>query len=624
MIETRQQLYEQTKKTYQALLNRLAKRMDPSYRYTISDKVSFECTRLEDIFRPMWGIAPFLKNNDLEVEVDGVKMSAAQFINRIMIEGTAEDSPLRFDRYVIPATEARFANQSTTELAAYLVAVHFAREALWDVMDKDTRDAIAAWIKKWAVCAIRHSWQNNHYWYPIFCIEILKGLGYDCSEVDAEMQKGYDFLESLYYSHGWYSDGDVGRFDYYEAWAHHTYTLLWILIADKNRPDYEKKCRLYRERSAEYLNYFIHYFDADGGMAAYGRSIGYRFAAIAPFALAVMTGCDIDIGRARAVVMKNIDYFYRESIPTEDGCFPVGYLYATPGFGEGYASDGAISCYTEAFLCLLAGEDSPLWTTPPEKLPIEQANYMLQSPLEGLQTIIAGDAQKNGVTLYNNALHYFQGEVFRSRFGDVAGSYSKFAYNSRAGYGLSVPDVVSFDSMISLSTPDGQMASHRRRIEQNRIEDGVLISLHTPFSNDPETTIETRILPLTDGYHVRVHRVHLSRPYQVCEGGFTIGITDDHFKIDGNTFVYGQKISRITAVSPTPVKYAIEAVQPGMHLLAPQAMYPAYRTGVLTPGDYLFAATIFFTTDGTESPAPKISIDGNKVVVESTAGKKLL
>ena len=129
MIETRQQLYEQTKKTYQALLNRLAKRMDPSYRYTISDKVSFECTRLEDIFRPMWGIAPFLKNNDLEVEVDGVKMSAAQFINRIMIEGTAEDSPLRFDRYVIPATEARFANQSTTELAAYLVAVHFAREA---------------------------------------------------------------------------------------------------------------------------------------------------------------------------------------------------------------------------------------------------------------------------------------------------------------------------------------------------------------------------------------------------------------------------------------------------------------------------------------------------------------
>ena len=110
----------------------------------------------------------------------------------------------------------------------------------------------------------------------------------------------------------------------------------------------------------------------------------------------------------------------------------------------------------------------------------------------------------------------------------------------------------------------------------------------------------------------------------MCEGGFTIGITDDHFRIDGNTFTYGNKISRIHLTSTVNAKYAVEAVQPGMHLLCPQAMYPVYRTDVLAPGDYLFAATIFFTTDGTEPPAPKISLDGNKVVVESTAGKKLL
>ena len=32
----------------------------------------------------------------------------------------------------------------------------------------------------------------------------------------------------------------------------------------------------YKKRSSEFLNFFIHYFDSDGGMAAYGRSIGYR------------------------------------------------------------------------------------------------------------------------------------------------------------------------------------------------------------------------------------------------------------------------------------------------------------------------------------------------------------
>ena len=44
-----------------------------------------------------------------------------------MIEGTAKDSPKRFDRNVIPETECRFANQSVTEIAAYLVAVYFAK-----------------------------------------------------------------------------------------------------------------------------------------------------------------------------------------------------------------------------------------------------------------------------------------------------------------------------------------------------------------------------------------------------------------------------------------------------------------------------------------------------------------
>ena len=283
-MNSRKELYDRAKDTYRSLLNRMAKRYDDSYQYVISDKVSYECTRIEEIFRPMWGIAPFLKDGDLKVVLDGKELTAVDFVNRIMLEGTSPDSPKRFDRNVTRETEYSFANQSITEIAAYLVAVFFAKEALWDVLTRDQQNTIADWIKKWAFYAIKHSWQNNHYWYPIYCIEILKQLGYDCSEVDGDVQGGYDFLDTLYYGNGWYSDGELGRFDYYEAWAHHTYTLLWILIADKSSPDYAAKSESYRKRSEEFLKYFIHYFDSDGGMAAYGRSIGYRFAAVAPFA----------------------------------------------------------------------------------------------------------------------------------------------------------------------------------------------------------------------------------------------------------------------------------------------------------------------------------------------------
>lgn len=622
-MNSRKELYDRAKDTYRSLLNRMAKRYDDSYQYVISDKVSYECTRIEEIFRPMWGIAPFLKDGDLKVVLDGKELTAVDFVNRIMLEGTSPDSPKRFDRNVTRETEYSFANQSITEIAAYLVAVFFAKEALWDVLTRDQQNTIADWIKKWAFYAIKHSWQNNHYWYPIYCIEILKQLGYDCSEVDGDVRGGYDFLETLYYGNGWYSDGELGRFDYYEAWAHHTYTLLWILIADKSSQDYAAKSESYRKRSEEFLKYFIHYFDSDGGMAAYGRSIGYRFAAVAPFALAVITGCDVDVGLCKNVVIKSIEYFYNNSIPTEDGCFPVGYLYSSPGFGEGYASDGAISCYTEGFLCFLADDGHPLWKSKITPLPIEGGVFSLRNPLAELQTVIAGD-NKNGVTLYNNALHYYQNDFFGHRFNDMAGAYSKFVYNSRSGFSLSTVDLVSSDNMISLYSTDGTMASHRRRILENVIEDGVLISKHIPFSNDNDTYIKTWLIPLENGWHARVHKVVLSQAYRVYEGGFCIGVRDDNYKIKGNAFVYNDYISKIETVASCDIKYFVNSAQPGMHLLSPQSFYPAYKTDVLEKGEYIFASAFYFATDGKEEISPKIAIQGNKVTVKQGLNEKTI
>ena len=614
-VNERQELYNKVKQTYLALLNRMAKRYDLSYQYVITDRVGYECTKIEEIFRPMWGIAPFLSDPDMVVDFNNEKISAADFLNKMMLDGTSQNSPRRFDRNVTRATEVNFANQATTEIAAYLITVHFAKEKLWDVLSKEQQDTIAEWVKKWSYFAMRDSWSNNHYWYPIFCIEILTQLGYDCSEIEPDVEKGYKFLEDLYYGNGWYSDGELGRFDYYEAWAHHTYTLLWILVADKRRKGYEEKCELYRQRSAEYLKYFAHYFDSDGGMAAYGRSIGYRFAAVAPFALAVMTGCDIDAGLCKNIVLKNINYFYEQSIPTEDGCFPVGYLYSAPGFGEGYASDGAISCYTEGYLCFLAGENDKLWSTDVSNLPISEGNYLLRNPLEGLQTVIAGNDAKNGVTLYNNALHYYQNDRFGHRFNDLAGAYSKFAYNSRSGFGLSVPDLVSYDNMIVLYTPDGTLVSHRRRILDNTIEDGMLISKHIPFSNDPQTYIKTWLIPLEDGWHARIHKVVLAQPYRVSEGGFSVGVRDDGYEMKQNTFVYKNYVSKIETVSDCEFTYIISNVQPGMHLLSPQALYPGYITEDIEAGEYIFASAVYFATDGKKEASPKLTINGNIVTV---------
>lgn len=615
MIRNRQELMDQVQKMYEALLNKAARRHYEGAVYTLVDRVGVECTKVEELFRPMWGLAPVLRERNLMLHVGDSEISVPDFYKQLMIEGTDPDSPSRFDKNVSDYDREFFANQAVTEIAGYLTCVFFAKDILWDSMTKAQQDQIASWIVKWAVYAVKHSWPNNHYWYPIICIEILKHLGYDLSEADKDMQIGFDVLDSLYIDKGWYSDGEFGRFDYYEAWAHHCYTLLYILIGDKNRPDYEARCQRYRERSEEFLQFFAHYFDSDGGMAAYGRSICYRFAAVSAHGLAAAVGCDIDYGMVKRLILRNINYFFENSIMPDDGVLPDGYLYDAFCFVENYTSEGSNCCYTEGFMCLLCGEDSPLWQAEEAPIPVEQGNFLIQCPVDGIGIVLAGNDSKNGVTLYNNSVHYYQEPYFTKRFNDMAAYYGKFAYNSRSGYSIGSRDQVSSENMISLYTPNGRMASHRQEIHTIRTDPEEMVSWHRPFANDPDTKIISHVIPLDNGFHVRVHKVILSRPYMVLEGGFSVGILDDNFYAGAGKVVRGRELSTISVVSDVPCTLENEAAHPGMHLLKPRSIYPCYRTEALEAGTYRFAATVYYATDGKTEEPPQVAMDEHGVTI---------
>jgi len=609
------------RKMYEALLSKAAQHHFDNTVYTQVDRVGVECTKLEELFRPMWGLAPVIKERELHITVNGKKISAVDFYKQLMIEGTDPDSPNRFDKSVTDFDRDFFANQSITEIAGYLTCVFFAKEQLWDTMTKAQQDQIAAWIVKWAVYAVKHSWPNNHYWYPIICIEILKHLGYDLSDADGEMQIGFDVLDSLYIDNGWYCDGNFGRFDYYEAWAHHCYTLLYILIGDKNRPDYEERCKRYRARSEEFLKFFAHYFDSDGGMAAYGRSICYRFAAVSAYGLAAAVNCDIDYGMAKRLILRNVNYFFENSIMPADGVLPDGYLYDAYSFVESYTSEGSNCCYTEGFLGLLCDENSRLWSADETPMPVERGNFLIGCPQKDIGLVLCGNNSKNGVTIFNNSVHYYQEKFFTHRFNDMAGYYSKFAYNSRSGYSIGSRDQVSSENMISLYTTDGRMASHRQYINTVSNDPEHLVSWHTPFSNDPETVITTHVLPLDDGYHVRVHKVELSGEYIVLEGGFSVGVLDDNFFVGKGEVRCEKQVSTIDVTATVNCTLTNEASHPGMHLLKPRAFYPCYKTGALNKGTYYFAATVYYSTDGKkEEQKPEINIE-NGIVTVSYNGK---
>lgn len=621
MLKNRNELLDCAQKMYEALLSKAAERHYIKPVYTQIDRAGLECTKLEELLRPMWGLAPVLKEREIKIHACGRTMTAAEFYKELMLEGTDPKSPERFDKNVTDYNFNFFANQATTELAGYLTCVYFAKEILWDILTKEEQDQIAGWIEIWAISAIKDSWPNNHYWYPIICIEILRKLGYEVPGVEQEMQKGFDVLESLYIDHGWYSDGEFGRFDYYESWAHHCYTLLYILIGDKNRPDYEARCERYRRRSEEFLEFFAHYFDSDGGMAAYGRSICYRFAATASYGLAALVGCRIDLGLAKRLILRNVSYFFDNSIMPADGVLPDGYLYDAFGFVENYTSEGSNCCYTEGFLPLLCGEDSPLWTAEETPIPVEQGNYIVRCPVEGIGIVVSGNNRKNGVTLFNNAVHYYQEEFFTKIFNDMAAYYGKFAYNSRSGYSISSRDQVSSENMITLYTPDGRMSSHRQEIHTISTDADCMVSWHRPFSNDENTVIKSWVIPLEEGFHVRVHEVKLSQRYIVLEGGFSVGVTDDAFDAGAGFVRRDNEISMISVTADVPANLESEAAHPGMHTLKPRSIYPCYRTNVLPAGRYRFATTVYYATDGIVEEFPKVQLtdEGVQIRFEGTS-----
>lgn len=418
-----------------------------------------------------------------------------------------------------------------------------------------------------------------------------------------------------------YHSGEVPtRIDH----AGFSYPMLWILISKGDRPDDRERRERYRRRTEEFLAFFSHYFDRDGGMCAYGRSVSYRFAAVGAYGLAAAAGCRIRYGLAKRVILRNISYFFDNSIPTADGVLPPGYLYEALPFVENYTSDGSAYCYTQGFLALLNKENSPLWQSGEEDLPVERGNFLVQCPADGIGVVLEGN-RRNGITLFNNSVHYYQEQYFDRRFNDMAGYYSKFAYNSRSGYSISTRDMVSVENMISLGTPDGRMTSHRQAIETIATSKELLISGQIPFSNDPETRITTWLLPLADGYHVRIHRLCLSQSYRVTEGGFSIGLRDDGFTAEDGVICYGAQISAIDAefrrlTGEEPIRPAIKksskAAHPGMHLLAPRSICPCYETGDLPAGEYVSAVTVYYVTDGMmPENAPVITWNGNVISV---------
>ena len=627
MLTTRNEVKDYAVKICLAMLEQTAERYAQRIPPIVIDELGYVPTFLEEFCRPLWGLAPVLRDTPLTMNVLGEQLDVATWLRQVLIEGTDPASPRSWDTYREDIGNHRFAFQNLTELAGWLIGMYFAREALWEPIPQDKKDQIAQWIYACCECECEQMAGNNHIWFPLFNLLVLKKFGYVYPNTDRWLQEGMEKLDGMYVAQGWYQDGDFGRFDYYTAWSMHSYPLIWCLIEDESFPGYQTWRDKYVARTEQFLPHYLHWFDVNGAHAPFGRSLAYRFAASCVFPLAVLCGCKIDPRLAGRATLKNISYFQENALLNERGVLPAGYLYESPALVEFYTSDGGAYWCAKTFLCLLMPEDHPFWQIDEVRLPIEEGNFLVAPAVDRIRMKVGGTTH-SGVTIYNNVFQYYQRGVYWNPFNDMAGYYDKFAYNSRAGFALSTRDRTSYDSMIGVMTKDQSMHSHRWGFIDLGEKEGAMLSRHTPFSNDPGTVMTTALFPLMEGWHVRLHHVRLSQPYLVREGGFCVGQWDDCCKVsirENECQVAGHNlVSVMAAVGSAPFEMSKQHPQPGMHLLAPHAAYPCYTTEELAPGEYVFACVCGVFDVGHIPQRPELQLTADRLIVSTVEGAKKL
>ncbi|MBQ7321006.1 MAG: DUF2264 domain-containing protein [Clostridia bacterium] len=619
MLKTRSDVIAYAKKICIPMLEAAAERRLSHRPCEVVDTIGYVPSQLEELFRPFWGIAPILRDGErLRITVRGEKKDVGEWLREVLVTGTDGDSEFAWDTNGKFVGLHAFCFQNITEIAGLLVGMYFAKAQTWDLLTCEEQRRVADWIYSASRELCIHIAGNNHIWFPLLCLLVLKRFGFEYPDTDRFLREGMDALDAMYIGNGWYSDGAFGRIDYYEAWSMHTYPLLWCLIEDASWEGYPEWRQKYLDRAALFLKDYVKFFDVSGAHPPFGRSLAYRFAAVAPFGLAIAAGADFDAALAKTVTLRNISYFEENALVGNDGILPPGYLYNAPALVENYTSSGGAYWATKSFLCLLLPESHPFWSSEEQPLPIESGAYLVKPSEPSLNFAVMGE-KSSGVTVLNNHFQYYQNGIYCNPFNDMASYYNKFAYNSRSGFAISTHDLVSADNMICLETRDHAMTSHRWGFTDLGEEHGFMVSEHTPFSNDRGTVIRTWMRPLPNGWHLRVHRVTLSQEYRIYEGGFSVGLWDDYreSRTEGSGFSLWNRelISHIGTAASVPVKFAERRPQPGMHLLAPFAAYPAYRTDILPAGEYLFASVIGIHDRSAAVTLPYIAMNGCAVTL---------
>ncbi len=339
-------------------------------------------------------------------------------------------------------------HQHHVEMGLMAIALRLARAELWEPLPASDRARVLAWFATARGGGIVN---NNHLFMSVHILEFLGAEDAAHRTDRAVITAHLNQLETMHRGGGWFEDGINQAYDHYNAYAFHFYGLLWARLHGRHEPD---RAERWRGWARSFLADYEHFFAASGEHPAFGRSIAYRFNAIAPFALAVAEDAtDLPLGRVRRMCTRNLEFFLARPITdAATGCLAPGFVDVWPDIVESYSCPGSPYWCAKGFTSLLLPPDHAYWSAPEQPLRAEApGGFVRVMPAPGL---VARGLPDGEVELLNAGSMVSNGQL---RYG--AWKWSKLSYRTGAGFAFAFPEATTWsaDGALVARFADGRM-----------------------------------------------------------------------------------------------------------------------------------------------------------------------
>lgn len=441
----------------------------------------------EGVIRPLWGLVP--------LAMGGGSAEHWPLLRRVLAEGVDPDHP----NYWGPIHDH---SQRAVEMAAVGMMLMLLPEEGWHPFEPREQANLVAWID--AIQRVELV-DNNWLFFAILVQAGLRRIG-RADLVDEALHERYlARIEDWYLGDGWYGDGPELPIDHYNGFAMHFYALLYAQHAEGADP---KRCRRFRQRAGLFVVQFAQWFAETGETVMVGRSLIYRFATAAFWGIAATAEQDtLSIGAIKGIWARQIRSWRDLPIFTADGLLTRGYAYPNLVMAEEYNSPTSPYWAMKAFFPLALHEDSPFWQAEEEPLPVPRE----VTPMPAASSIV----QRSG----GHAILHYAAPVRSALQRD---KYNKFAYSTFLG-----PDMASLhyaerfsfgDNILAFSFDEGLNWTMCHARPEVRAADS---QIHMTWLSGRQT-VETLMMPGTEGRFRRRHSFTLEAPALVVETGFAV------------------------------------------------------------------------------------------------------